>query len=380
MPRNLLQWLLLILFFCTGALGCGSGDGSLDPDLEASLRGIVDDNMAEFGLPGVMAGVWIPGQGSLVIEDGVSDIETQTGIERSQHYRIGSVTKSFTVTVVLQLAAEGLLQLDDPVGQYLPGLQNGDATLEELANMRSGIFNYTEDPDFVTEFVSDFLRAWTDQEIVDFADGNAPYFPPDQGWHYSNTNTVLLGMVVEKVTGRPLGDVIQERVLSPLGLKNTSYPTNVDLPSPFVHGYGFDPLEDLSLANPTASSGSGAMISSLEDMKIWGEALGTGSLLDAQTQSARIASLRPIVFNPCDDQDPARPKVSCPEYDRYGMGIGEIDGWIGHTGEYVGYTNLVMYEPDSGAVVVIMTNLFGIGSHLPTEIFKEFAAVLNPRL
>lgn len=381
MLRNFLKWPLLISFLAMGTVGCsGSDDGSLDPDLEESLREIVSQNKAEFGLPGVLAGIWIPGQGSLIIEDGVSDIDTDEAIDRSDHYRIGSVTKSFTVTVILQLASEGLLQLSDPISQYIPGLQNGDATLEELANMRSGIFNYTEDAGFVQEFVADFLREWTDQEIIDIANGNAPYFPPGEAWHYSNTTTIMLGVVVEQVTGQELADAIEERILDPLGLNNTFYPSTSNMPSPFAHGYGFDPLEDVSLSNPTSSSGSGAMISRLEDMKAWAEALGSGSLLSAEAQSARIASLQPIVFSPCADQDPDRPKRDCPEYDRYGNGMGEISGWVGHTGEYLGYTNLVMYEPESGAVVVIMTNRFGVGAHVPTDVFQEFAAVINPRL
>ncbi|MCA9809189.1 MAG: serine hydrolase, partial [Candidatus Dadabacteria bacterium] len=78
--------------------------------------------------------------------------------------------------------------------------------------------------------------------------------------------------------------------------------------------------------------------------------------------------------------DPDRPKRSCPEYDEYGLGIGELSGWIGHTGEYVGYTNLVMYEPESGSVVVIIANRFGVGAHVPTAIFREFADILNPEI
>lgn len=374
---------LYVLIFATLALfiSCKTGGGSLDPELEAQLREIISRYKEDFGLPGVLAGVWIPGKGRLVIEDGLADIETGRPISKADHVRIGSVTKSFTVTVILQLVGEGLLSLDDPVGDYLPGVENSDATIAELANMKSGIFNYTEDAEFVTEFVeSDFLRVWTDQEIVDFADSNVPYFPPGGGWHYSNTNTVILGMIVEQVTGRPLGVEITERIIEPLGLGGTTYPTTPDMPEPFAHGYGFDPLEDISFTDPSSSSGSGAIISRLDDLRKWGKALGKGTLLSAELQAERIDSLMPIVFDPCDDDDPDRPKRSCPEYDKYGMGLGEISGWIGHTGEYVGYTALVMYEPKSGSVVVIVTNIFGVAAHVPTKIFKEFAAVLNPIL
>jgi len=371
--------LLKLTFFCLTLIwmqGCGSGNGSLDPDLSAKLQQIVDQKKSEFGIPGVLVGVWIPKKGSLIIEDGVADLSTSEPISQSQHFRIGSITKSFTVTVILQLAEEGRLGLNDTLDSYLPGIENGNATLAQLANMRSGIFNYTEDPDFVNVFVMDFKKKWTDQEIVDYADANAPYFPPGEGWHYSNTNTILLGMVVEQVTGKPLGDVIQERIIAPLSLDGTLYPTSPDLPSPFVHGYGFDPLEDISFTDPSSSSGSGAIISTLMGLKKWGEALGTGALLNQASQTERLQSLEPIVSDPCDDQDPTRSKKVCPDYDRYGYGFGEINGWIGHTGELIGYTSLVMYQPSSGSVVVILTNIFGLGEHVPTAMFREFAKIL----
>jgi D-alanyl-D-alanine carboxypeptidase len=372
--------LIAVLSFLTlgGCGGNNSNDNSLNPELAAQLREVVTRYKMEFGVPGVLAGVWIPGKGHLIIEDGLSDIETETLIFKADHVRIGSVTKSFTVTVILQLTGEGLIGLSDPVGKYLPGVENGDATIAELADMRSGIFNYTEDPDFVAEFVnSDFLEKWTDQELVDFADRNTPYFPPGGGWHYSNTNTVILGMIVEQVTGHSLGDEIRKRIIEPLGLGGTVYPATSEMPDPFSHGYGFDPLKDITFTDPSSSAGSGAMISSLLDLKKWGVALGKGTLLSKELQKERINSLEPVVFDPCDDDDPDRQKRSCPEYDRYGLGIGEISGWIGHTGEYIGYTSLVMYDPESGSVVVILTNIFGVGEHLPTQIFREFAGILN---
>lgn len=367
--------LLLIPFFA-----CSNGDDSLDEELETSLRGIVTQNQEEFAIPGILAGVWIPDRGNLIIESGVSDLEAGTAISKDDHFRIGSLTKSFTVTVILQLAEDGLLNLEDPVSQYVPLVENGDATIAELANMRSGIFNYTEDGDFVAEFVQDFLRIWSEQELVDFANANAPYFPHGEGWHYSNTNTVILGMIVEQVTGNSLASEIGSRILKPLDLKETSYPDTPDLPTPFSLGYGFEPIEDISFADPSSSAGSGAMISRLNDLKIWGEVLGKGLLLSPDTQAQRIASLQPIVFSPCQDNDPDRPKRDCPDYDQYGYGFGEINGWIGHTGEYVGYTCLMMYEPITKSTVVILTNRFAVGAHVPTVIFREFAQLLNPLL
>ena len=192
--------------------------------------------------------------------------------------------------------------------------------------MRSGIFKYTEDDEFVLELIQNLLRGWVPQELVDVADRNVPYFPPDGGWHYSNTNTVILGMIIEQVTGNFIGDEIQERIIEPLGLGGTIYPVSPDMPLPFSRGYAeFDPeigLMDVTFSDPSASAGSGAMVSKLSDLRIWGEALGKGTLLNEETHQVQINSLSPIIFDPCDDDDPERAKRSCPEYDKYGLGLG----------------------------------------------------------
>ncbi|GJM15080.1 MAG: beta-lactamase [Thermodesulfobacteriota bacterium] len=372
-------FLICILFL---APGCDSNNkNSLDPELAERLKQILTNNMEEFGIPGALVGVWIPGEGRLIIEQGVSNIENNEAIVKEDHMRVGSVTKSFTVTVILQLAEEGLIDLNDPLNKFFPEIENSAATVGELANMRSGIFNYTEDNDFVLELIQNLLRKWLPQQLVDVADRNAPYFPPDGGWHYSNTNTVILGMIIEQVTGNFVGDEIQERIIEPLGLGGTIYPTLPDIPDPFSRGYAeFDPevgLMDVTFSDPSASAGSGAMISTLSDLRIWGEALGRGTLLNKETWQVQINSLSPIVFDPCDDDDPERAKRECPEYDKYGLGIGELNGWIGHTGEYIGYTALVMFEPKSGSVVVILMNIFGVGEHVPTKVFREYAEILN---
>ena len=377
--------LILVLAVLSSFLissSCNSdGNSSLDPELVERLEQVLTEKMEEFGILGALVGVWIPGEGNLIIEKGISDIDNDEPIEKKDYVRIGSVTKSFTVTVILQLVGEGMLNLNDSLAKFFPEIENSDATVRDLANMRSGIFNYTEDQDFVVLLLEDLLRKWAPQELVDVADSNLPYFAPDGGWHYSNTNTVLLGMIIEQVTGNFVGDEIQKRIIEPLGLGGTIYPTSPDMPLPFSRGYlEFDPeigLMDVSFTDPSSSAASGAMISRLLDLRKWGGALGKETLLNEEVQQERIDSLAPIVFDPCDDDDPERPKRSCPEYDKYGIGIGELNGWIGHTGEAIGYTLLVMFEPENGSVVVIIMNRSGVGEHVPTKVFREYAQILN---
>ncbi|KTD61869.1 serine hydrolase domain-containing protein [Legionella spiritensis] len=342
----------------------------------AQLRAITNQFRQQYGIPGIVSGIWVGGSGQLIIEDGFADLSTPRLISRSDHFRIGSITKSFTVTVMLQLIEQELLQLNTPLSQFLPGLQNDNATMEQLADMTSGIFNYTEDPDFVSEFISDLTRVWLPMQLVSIANTNLPYFPAGANWHYSNTNTVILGIIIEMITHNPIANEIIQRILTPLKLSQTFYVNTVPMPEPFAHGYGFAPLEDLTNTSPTSAAASGAMTSRLEDLHVWAIALGKGQLLSPAIQNIRIASLMPIVFSPCADTVPGRGPVNCPEYDKYGMGIGEIQGWIGHTGEFVGYSSLIMYNPQTDSTIVILMNIFGQGRHLPTTLFKEYLTVL----
>lgn len=350
----------------------------LPSTIASQLRIITNQFRQQYAIPGIVSGIWIGGRGQLIIENGFADLARLIPINRSDHFRIGSITKSFTVTVMLQLIEQGLLQLSAPLSHFLPGIQNGNATMKQLANMRSGIFNYTEDPDFVNEFFNDLTRVWSPLELISIANDNLPYFPAGTNWHYSNTNTVILGVIIERLTHQLIANEITQRLLIPLRLSNTFYPYTLPIPEPFAHGYGLSPLQDLTNTSPTGAAASGAMISRLDDLHAWGIALGKGQLLSAGMQKIRIASLMPVVFSPCADTVPGRGPVNCPEYDKYGMGIGEIQGWIGHTGEFVGYTSLVMYHPQTDSTIVILMNIFGQSQHLPTALFKEYLKVLSP--
>src|SRR5215213_2380602 len=141
------------------------------------------------------------------------------------HHRIGSVTKTFTISLLLQAAAEGLLSLDDTIDQYVDGVPNGDEiTLRQMANMTSGIASYSFNEQFQEDLVSDPQRIWRPEELVQFGIADSPAFDPGTEFQYSNTNTVLLGIVLEQVTGKSIGELYRERIIEPLGLQQTSFP------------------------------------------------------------------------------------------------------------------------------------------------------------
>ncbi len=221
-----ITFLTLLLTSCSNN---SNSDNQLDDKLSNGLTAITDRYFDEFHLPGLLAGIWIPGKGQLIISKGLSNIEQNTVIEPSDHTRIASITKTFTVTVILQLAQENRIDLQNPISFYLPDLniQNKEATVFQLANMRSGIFDYTQDQDFLLSFIENPLKEVTDQFLVDVANRNKVYFPPNSGWHYSNTNTLILGMLIERVTGHTVADEISTRIIRKLGLTGTVYPHDV---------------------------------------------------------------------------------------------------------------------------------------------------------
>lgn len=361
-----------------------SAMASLNDQLDAIVSSYVASYQIQNGkVPGALVGVWGPDEDPMIFEKGFANLATNDPTSAADAYRVGSITKSFTVTRLLQLAADSSygLSLDDPISKYIstattPGLtqnlSNGNATLRQLANMTSGIFNYTEDPTFTTSLIEHPLQVRTDVEIVNAANNNhTPYFTPGEDWYYSNTNTVLLGMVVEKVTGNPLGQEIMMNIVEPLGMSaSTIYPTTPAMPNPYAHGYAIIDADvgqvDFTDITPTMLSGAGAMISTLDDLRIWGEALGTGALITEEMFTERLEMVLSNEHGPF--------------YDAYGLGMGTIDGWLGHTAETFGFESLVMYNPLTGQTVVILVN-GSPGNHVPTEMFlqiKDALAVPEP--
>ena len=156
------------------------------------------------------------------------------------HFRIGSITKTFTGTVILQLVDEGKLRLDDPIAKYQPEVPNGaNITIRQLLQMTSGLFNYTDDPAWNQALDANRQRVWSPQELVAIALAHPPYFAPGTDFHYSNTNTVLLGLIIEQITGNNVADEFARRIFTPLGMRETVMPppTMAAIPDPHPRGY-----------------------------------------------------------------------------------------------------------------------------------------------
>ncbi|MDQ0596664.1 D-alanyl-D-alanine carboxypeptidase [Streptomyces canus] len=316
----------------------------LDPELASRLDKAIEKVRQQAGIPGVVAGLWMPGKGSYVRATGVADTATRKPMTSDVFVRIGSETKTFTVTALLELVDDGLVGLDDPISKYIHGVPKGHRiTLRHLAEMRSGLFPYTEDADFVHDLLSNPKRSFTPREVLAYGFKHKNTFAPGKQFEYSNTNLILLGLVVEKMSGHRLDEFIEKRVLRPARLSHTLFPRGFEFPRPHPRGYTNQTLTgevaDSTNWNPSWAWAAGAMISDLHDLRRWAKIVATGTLLRPQTQEQRLKML-----------PTGHPGTS------YGLGIFNSDGWIGHNGSIPGYQTVTVYLPSKKATLVLMLN------------------------
>ena len=334
------------------------------------LDGAVNQAMVAAKVPGAIIGVWGP-DGSYIRAFGVADKATREPMKTDFYSRIGSETKTFTVTGVLQLADQGKLGLDDPIAKFVDGVPEGDKiTLRQLAQMQSGLFNYSESPEFQQAMLADPRRPFTPQELLNFAFAQPNAFPPGEGFEYCNTNTVLLGVVVEKVSGQPLHDYVRDHILTPLGMSHTSFPTTNAFPEPHAQGYTVQTADGKEANatdwNPSWGWAAGAMISTLDDLHIWAPALATGKLLTPQTQEQRLQTVG---------------APGLPPQDGYGLGIFSLGGWIGHNGSLPGYQTVAVYLPEkkqTTMVILINTDIESQGGEPGTALATAITTELTP--
>ncbi|MEU8764236.1 serine hydrolase domain-containing protein [Streptomyces sp. NPDC048659] len=352
--------------------GLAGGDDcppdGLGPELTAKLDRTIEKVRVQAGIPGVVVGLWMPGRGSYVRATGVADKATGEPMFANTYVRIGSETKTFTVTALLQLVDEGRVGLDDPIAKYVHGVRNGHRiTLRHLAEMRSGLYPYTADKDFVQALLSEPRRQWTPQEVLPYGLKHENTAEPGTTFQYSNTNLVLLGLVVEKVTGRPLAEVLRHRVFRPAHLKDSALPYGAEFPEPHAHGYTNQTLsgavEDSTDWNPSWAWAAGGMTSNLRDLRHWAEVLATGRLLSPETQAQRLKTL-PTGF----------PGTT------YGLGILETNGWIGHNGSLPGYETVTVYLPERKATLVVLINTDSLvgGQEPSTLLARAITEVVTP--
>lgn len=391
-----------VLASCTSASGGSTSAATTAPTSspqgettvtvdETALAETVDRMAEEMHIPGAVMLLRTP-QGEITHRYGVRELGGDDPVTVDDHIRVGSNTKTMTGTVILQLVQEGAIALDDPVSEYRPDVPNGEhITIAQMLDMRSGLFNYSETYELNAGLDETPDREWDPEELVAMGLALPPYFEPDEGWHYSNTNTVLLGLIAEQIDGKPLHEIFEDRLFTPFGLDETELPASGgEMPEPFSHGYMYTdnvftmsssklPADlqaaaasgellpnDQTFANPSWAFAAGGVISTAGDLADWAEILVTGEALDADTQEVRLDSLQPT-----SDQ-PGAP--------RYGYALAEMGPFLGHTGELPGYNSFMGHQPDTDVTLIVWTNLApgAAGEDPAAEIAKELVGLLYP--
>ncbi|MCA6091369.1 beta-lactamase family protein [Streptomyces sp. SCA3-4] len=303
------------------------------------------------GLPAALASVNDRNGRTHTYTAGVGDLATGAKVPKDGQVRIGSNTKTFTAVVVLQLVGEGKIGLDAPVDTYLPGLVRGEGidgshiTVRQLLQHTSGLPNYTA-------YLGDDVRYYDPRELLGIALQHKAGFAPGAKWEYSNTNYVLAGLIVQKVTGRPLAEEMNRRIIERIGLRHTYFPAPGDATIREPHPKGYyqasagAPLRDVTETDPSWGWAAGQMISTNSDLNRFFTALLAGRLLPA----AQLAQMRTTV----PAGHPFSPGA------RYGLGLVSTPlscsgvSW-GHGGSIPGYETRGGVTDDGRAANVAVT-------------------------
>lgn len=333
-----------------------TGWGNIDTETAAELQDVLDAAVNDLKVPGMQAYVRTPDNKTWFGVSGTVDFKRTALLRRDHILGVGSITKLFTAAVILQLVEEGKLSLEEPLSNWFPELPNAtNITISHLLNHTSGV------PDVVKSVSTGGRSAlnprivWNPTKLIEAATRRKPLFDPGTDCHYSNTNYILLGVIAERLTGKPMPKLYQECIFKPLGLKHTFFPP-YDTASNLITGFDRDfiPVPGLYKNKPEDTSwpslvySAGAIASTAEDVGIFLDSLFSKAVLSDSMLNKMIDF--------CDLCDPDIPLTT-----GYGSGlfryeIGEDELW-GHAGQYIGFEAMALYCPAENYIIVVIGNV-----------------------
>jgi D-alanyl-D-alanine carboxypeptidase len=310
------------------------------------LKSVTDSLLEATDIPGIVALVVDHKQGiDWLYATGYSDIVNKRPMDGRHTFRIGSNTKTFTGVVLLQLVDEGKLKLEDKLSKFYPEFPRADSiTIEMLCNMTSGIYNFTDTEVWQKELFSNPTRVWTPEESVEIGFSEDFYFKPGEGWYYSNTNTLILGMIIEKLTGNSLATEVNNRIVNPLKLSNTGLLTSgTNIPGTHGRGYyageyeeGADMTEYFDVSWAWAA---GSVYSTPRELQKYAEALVGGDFLSKELHQRQLNDM--IVLSPLG---------------AYGLCLLRRGSFYGHNGAVPGYTSSMYHSNEKQCTIIIYFN------------------------
>jgi D-alanyl-D-alanine carboxypeptidase len=339
---------------------------NMSASVNLKIQNIVNVFRTQYGIPGMTVSISLPTkQTTMDFVSGATQKKGTIDITTGNLYQVGSITKSFTAAIILQLEADGRLTINNTLGKYLSQYPRWkEVTVKQLLNMTSGIFDYTHDKSFFSEMTGHPNKHWTPEQLINVAEKHPDYFKPGHGWHYSNTNYILAGMVIQKITGKTVAQEMNTRLLGAenLNLLNTYYsekPYNKAVMARLVDGYNGDShLGNVTNPNLSWAGAAGAIISNPRDIVRWVRALFSDNVLEA-VQLKEMESLVCV---------PGVSKLSCVagqpvanDVGGFGLGLTEMsrapfgDFWR-FQGDSLGYTTQYFYIPKFDLVIIVSIN------------------------
>jgi len=370
--RGLLS-IIISLLFMTGGCQCTGPKPALQlpSKLVTQLDHLIESEMLSKNLPGVVVGVWIPDRGNYLKTFGKANLATNTKRQIDDPFRIASITKTFTATVVLSLVDDDLLSTSDSLSKYLPDFPNAEnITIRNLLRMRSGIVDYAN-ASILSEWYNDVYKNYPLDTLIESMASNGNEFTvAGQQTVYCNGNYTILAKVAEIASGRNFAYLVNEKVLLPLNLKSSSYP------EPDNHtlggnnrGYSWENaasrFADKTEMNTSCGNAAGAIISNMNDLAKYARALYKGTLLSEETQQKRLET---EIFK------------GAPPFLQYGEGILKQGEFYGHNGTIFGFSTEMFYLPAEDAVIVINVNRLDMDDKSWSgELFAEISRLLFPK-
>ena len=366
--RRSVTWALVLLTVAGSAASATARRGTTAAEaLRPALNAVVAS-----GTPGALVLVE-DGTSRMQVESGLAELRGGVPLRAGDRFRAGSITKTFVAVVVLQLVREGRLSLDDTLERRLPGfVPNGRrVTIRQLLAHTSGLSDYVADERFLRLTASAPRRHWSPRELVRRAERMGPTGSPGETFAYASTNYVLLGLVVERVTGTTIGEQLRRRIFAPLGLRGTDFVPDAWTGGRYVHGYvpsvhdgivgSLATARDRSDASASWAWAAGALVSTASDLSRF-----FGALLGGQLLPPRLVELmRPA---------PSR---------RYGLGLAAFETpcgrAVGHTGNLLGTVSAAWSTADGRRRVVAMTNSYPLSAAADTAFRRLLDAAFCRR-
>jgi D-alanyl-D-alanine carboxypeptidase len=332
--------------------------GGVDSQLAATLQNILDENRELFAAGAASAAVVIPGQGTWLGASGVANPKTGEPVTTDTAFALGSVTKTFIAALVLKLSEEGVLGLDDPLTRWVPRFPGANRiTIRQLLNHTSGVFNMTDNRAFIETQIEHPRERWTARRILSYV--GPPLFPPGTNWGYSNTNYILLGLVVERATGSSVAAELRRTVLEPAGAERVFLQSEEDVSAPVVRSAfdidddgDADELSDGTTTIPntalaTAAWTAGGLAGTPEAMAAFGDALFGGRVIPRSLLSAMTDFSQQLGLGRGGGLG-------------YGFGISKFEipdhEVFGHGGSIPGFRSALWYVADEGVTIAFCWN------------------------